>query len=955
MNRQVSALLVLVALFGQQACKSDGGTEPPPSPIPTSVQISQTTVSLTALGAQATLSATVRDQNNNPIGGASVIWSSDDTDVVTVNASGTVTAVGVGSTTIRATSGSASGTATVMVSQQPAAAEPVGGNAQSGTVGQALGMALTVQINDAGGNPIPSVSVSFVVTSGGGSVADPTVPTDATGQASTTWTLGLTAGEQQVSASIEGGGPVGTFTATATADVAFSIAEVSGNMQQGPTGAQLPDPIVVKVADQFGNGVQGEAVAFAITDGGDGSLVSNLEITDDQGEASTQWTLSSSEGPNSAEASAAGLSGDPVMFTATGTNLAVTGVSPDPMIEGGTATISGNGFSPVPGNTTVTVDGVSANVTSVLLNTIEIDVPTYDCQPARLVDVVVTVSGVSEDISHELNPTAFLSVPVGQQLMIQDPDEFCLQFDESAAGGDEYVLGLSAAAETPTAALPFSVTSVAPPTTSPPATLPPSARAAGRSMPVLDRELLTARASQLRAEARLRAWERENLDPARNPSLRVARAPGAQAAQVVPAVGDTLLFRVPDLDGNACEFTEITTVVRVVGSKGIIVSDTANPTTDSLTLAEMQAASDTFDLHIFDTDTLYLGAPTDLDTNARVVVVLTIEVNKFALGAAGFVFSGDLFDRGTCASSDGGEIFYSHVPDPNNAGGQGARSRASVLGQMASLIAHEFAHNIQQGRRLIVAGGSTGLASWESEGQASLVEEVVGHSVLGNMPGQNYGSGVARGAGAGAQWYENLFLRLAQYYGWQGGTSKAEDAPDDCTLFGSTSGPTTPCNVFSFYGASFSFQRFVADQFGPTYPGGETALTRDWITKSPSLSGVENVEALLGVQFDSLFARWAAMLYADDRVPGVDPSISMISWDMFDIFGSFSSDALRLVPVDLSFADFSDTGSVRGGSTAFARLSAAGPRSALAFRVRDLSDAILDTTLKPVLWIVRLQ
>lgn len=57
------------------------------------------------------LTATVYDQAPSPnvIAGASVSWSSLDTDVATVDSDGTVTGVAEGSTTIRATSGSAHG------------------------------------------------------------------------------------------------------------------------------------------------------------------------------------------------------------------------------------------------------------------------------------------------------------------------------------------------------------------------------------------------------------------------------------------------------------------------------------------------------------------------------------------------------------------------------------------------------------------------------------------------------------------------------------------------------------------------------------------------------------------------------------------------------------------------------------------------------------------------------
>jgi hypothetical protein len=466
---------------------------------------------------------------------------------------------------------------------------------------------------------------------------------------------------------------------------------------------------------------------------------------------------------------------------------------------------------------------------------------------------------------------------------------------------------------------------------------------------------LERRAAHDAAEQKIRQWEREYLDPVRNPSLQTAPARASAATMAPPNVGDTLHLHVPDVDGSACDSIGIDVVVKVVGSAGIFVTDLNNPATDSLTDAEIQAQSTTFDLNIYDADTTYFGPPSDLDANQRVFVVLTIEVNKFLGGAiAGFVFSGDLFSVLSCASSDQGELFYGHVPDPANVAGTTARSKNSVLLQMPSLIAHEFAHNIQQSRRIVLATG-THLASWESEGQATLAEEVVGHDILGNSPGNDYDASTAL-TGAGNGWYRGAFSQLARYYGWDTGSGRNANAPEECTLFGSGSlNNSTVCEPFWFYGASWSFQRYVADRFGPSYPGGETALTRDWIDANPTLNGVANVEALLGVQMDNVFARWAAMHYVDGRVATADPSLLMSSWDIDDVMNGISAAAAPLAPTARAFGGFSATETIRGGSTAYSLLSVGATRPALALRVRDLSDAVLGTAMRPQLWIVRVQ
>ena len=111
---RLSAALVGVALVW--ACGGDSPTAPPaPEPArPTTVTVSPAKAPL-ALGATVQLMAEVRDQNAGVMAGATVTWSSSDTSVATVNASGLVTGVGVGAATITASAGSGQGTAEITV------------------------------------------------------------------------------------------------------------------------------------------------------------------------------------------------------------------------------------------------------------------------------------------------------------------------------------------------------------------------------------------------------------------------------------------------------------------------------------------------------------------------------------------------------------------------------------------------------------------------------------------------------------------------------------------------------------------------------------------------------------------------------------------------------------------------------------------------------------------------
>src|SRR5439155_1412376 len=86
-----------------------------------SVSLSPTSATILVGGTQQ-LTATPLDANGNPLSGRAIIWSTDAASVATVNASGLVTAAGVGSASITATSEGKSGSSAITV---PAAAPPV--------------------------------------------------------------------------------------------------------------------------------------------------------------------------------------------------------------------------------------------------------------------------------------------------------------------------------------------------------------------------------------------------------------------------------------------------------------------------------------------------------------------------------------------------------------------------------------------------------------------------------------------------------------------------------------------------------------------------------------------------------------------------------------------------------------------------------------------------------------
>jgi hypothetical protein len=107
----------------------------------------------------------------------------------------------------------------VCLAQHIAGAAPrllryVSGDGQSAAAGSALPNPLVIELTDALHNPVAGETVAFTVASGGGTVASATAVTAADGRASTTWTLGPAAGDQQVITTADDAAFAVTFRAT---------------------------------------------------------------------------------------------------------------------------------------------------------------------------------------------------------------------------------------------------------------------------------------------------------------------------------------------------------------------------------------------------------------------------------------------------------------------------------------------------------------------------------------------------------------------------------------------------------------------------------------------------------------------------------------------------------------------------------------------------------------------
>ena len=214
---------------------------------------------------------------------------------------------------------------------EPAAVTLLQGDGQNGRVGDALPQPLVAAVTDGAGRPLEGATVVFVLTdpAPGASLSPDTTTTNANGTATAQVVLGTRPGTQagQVLALGAQGQPAATvpFSLNALPENANGITAVSGLDQSGQVGTTLANPLVVQVADAFGNPIAGVDVVWT-ADGG-GSVSSATTTTGADGQTSVTRTLGTAAVTQRTLATVDGLAGSPVVFVHTATAGTASGLS----------------------------------------------------------------------------------------------------------------------------------------------------------------------------------------------------------------------------------------------------------------------------------------------------------------------------------------------------------------------------------------------------------------------------------------------------------------------------------------------------------------------------------------------------------------------------------------------------------------------------------------------------
>ena len=206
------------------------------------------------------------------------------------------------------------------------------GDGQSGAIATRLTDSVAVRVQNSQGAGVAGVTVTWAVTSGGGTVSPASGLTNSNGVVRAAWTMGPATGPAMLKATA--GTSEVSFNATATPSTGgggqLTITKMSGDAQTGTVSTRLADSLVVQVKDAQGAAVSGVVVSWSVVSG-NGSVSPASFTTNGSGFARTAWTLGANTGAGSVSASATNAT--PVTFSSTANAPVVANVVISPAAD----------------------------------------------------------------------------------------------------------------------------------------------------------------------------------------------------------------------------------------------------------------------------------------------------------------------------------------------------------------------------------------------------------------------------------------------------------------------------------------------------------------------------------------------------------------------------------------------------------------------------------------------
>ena len=455
-----------------------------------------------------------------------------------------------------------------------------------------------------------------------------------------------------------------------------------------------------------------------------------------------------------------------------------------------------------------------------------------------------------------------------------------------------------------------------------------------------------------RFDALLRRLGREHAAraaAARSGALARAALRSPTPAPAPPVLGSLRQFTVCANEtscGAAADFKTVGARVLAVGAHVAIYVDTLAPA-GGLNSADIDTLRQVFDTLLYPLDSATFGAVSDLDANGVVIALMTPVVNSLTTKAActasggayiaGFFFPADLDPSAPAFQTNGGEIFYSIVADPNGTLSCAHSATAIKTGTLGT-FAHEFQHMINYAQHTLIQiqGGTVSEEGWLDEGLSQYAEELTARRYLQ--------------AGDMATWDQLVGNDVVDAYQYLTATGASP------LLIEFDQGTQAE------RGASWLFTRYLVDQYGAALPGRLVQTT---------LTGAANVAAQTGHGFDTTVTRWALANWVSD-LPGfvTPPELSYVSnvqdttsWHFRTrTFASLHQQdpntfpfAYPLVPTVRAGSTVNLSGTLRSGSGVYVRALQAPGAPAFTLLFNSGGNSALPAAVGPRLNVIRIR
>lgn len=328
-----------------------------------------------------------------------------------------------------------------------------------------------------------------------------------------------------------------------------------------------------------------------------------------------------------------------------------------------------------------------------------------------------------------------------------------------------------------------------------------------------------------------------------------ARTLDRENALAVPSLGSVRSFRVLSSDGGS--FTSAVARLAYVGANVLVYTDTLAPA-NGFTSDQLQAFGTLFDQTLYPIDTSAFGPPSDVDQNARVIMLMTPLVNGIVSASAcqtggyvaGFFNDEDLGGGALDPNSNQGEVFYSIVPDPSGRFSC-AHSVDEVGFAVPGTFLHELQHLVSFSQHVVVHHGQPEFG-WLDEGLSIVAEELGSLYYEQKCPGTACRTDPTQIFPDSAQGFVENFLYDSYQYALLPDTASV-------TLHSDSD------DGFSWRGGDWLLVRWLGDQMGSS--------VFKKLDQSTS-TGVANIASATGQPFPTLFANFGLALYTDS-LPGL--------------------------------------------------------------------------------------